>query len=266
MKEIIWTWMCVCLYRMVVWCAYMYPVQVLPACVQWPLQGSAAPSAQGFVCIREKSISPAHPSLHPLTPAPHAPVWSVWQFLLNCNKSSDIVTYPTLNDLIVWLIPPLFLFSPPSHFTSDQNEVVNCQKRPCPVQCSHPVPSDTCCPVCDSCLYEGIVRSHSHTFTASTNPCQRCTCVRGTVTCVPLVCPPTPCVRPVTKPGQCCPECTGTSWISFMNDKSRWSVSANLYYIFTWKLANLCSQYLETSLFSPLLTLFLVFLWSQCVC
>ncbi|KAK5867486.1 hypothetical protein PBY51_011973 [Eleginops maclovinus] len=88
------------------------------------------------------------------------------------------------------------------------NEAVNCQKRPCPVRCSHPVPSDTCCPVCDSCLYEGVVHSHSHTFTASSNPCQRCTCVRGTVTCVPLGCPPTPCFRPVTKPGQCCPECT----------------------------------------------------------
>ncbi|XP_022610122.1 kielin/chordin-like protein [Seriola dumerili] len=98
--------------------------------------------------------------------------------------------------------------SDPCSSCSCLNEVVNCQKRPCPVQCSHPVPSGTCCPVCDSCLYEGVVHSHSHTFTPSSNPCQRCTCVRGTVTCVPLVCPPTPCAQPITKPGQCCPECT----------------------------------------------------------
>lgn len=98
-----------------------------------------------------------------------------------------------------------FLYPP-----SGQNEVVNCQRRPCPVQCSNPVPSGTCCPVCDSCLYEGIVRAHGHAFTPSSNPCERCTCARGTVTCVPLVCPQTPCLRPVTKPGQCCPECTGT--------------------------------------------------------
>lgn len=91
----------------------------------------------------------------------------------------------------------------------DQNEVVNCQRRPCPIQCSHPVPSDSCCPACDFCLYEGVVHSHSHTFTPFSSPCQRCTCVRGTVTCVPLVCPATPCIRPVTKPGYCCPECTG---------------------------------------------------------
>uniref|UniRef100_A0A667Z748 VWFD domain-containing protein n=1 Tax=Myripristis murdjan TaxID=586833 RepID=A0A667Z748_9TELE len=105
-------------------------------------------------------------------------------------------------------------FTPPSDSCSScscLNEVVTCQKRPCPVQCSHPVPSDTCCPLCDSCLYDGVVHAHRHTFTLSSNPCQRCTCVRGTVTCVPVLCPPTPCAQPVTKPGQCCPECTGTS-------------------------------------------------------
>uniref|UniRef100_A0A3Q3B481 VWFC domain-containing protein n=1 Tax=Kryptolebias marmoratus TaxID=37003 RepID=A0A3Q3B481_KRYMA len=101
--------------------------------------------------------------------------------------------------------------------SSDQNEVVNCQRRPCPVQCSHPVPSDNCCPVCDSCLYEGVVHSHAHIFTSLFSPCQRCTCVRGTVSCGPLVCPPTPCARPVTKPGQCCPECTGASQTVFSN-------------------------------------------------
>ncbi|XP_034389852.1 kielin/chordin-like protein [Cyclopterus lumpus] len=108
------------------------------------------------------------------------------------------------------------------------NEVVNCQKRPCPVRCSHPVPSDTCCPVCDSCLYESVIHSHSQTFKSSSNPCQRCTCVRGTVTCVPLVCPPTPCVRPVTKLGQCCPECTvcmldGQEF----SDGMTWTLSSN---------------------------------------
>uniref|UniRef100_A0A3B5AIQ7 VWFC domain-containing protein n=1 Tax=Stegastes partitus TaxID=144197 RepID=A0A3B5AIQ7_9TELE len=89
------------------------------------------------------------------------------------------------------------------------NEVVNCQRRPCPVQCSHPARSDTCCPVCDSCLYEGAVHSHGQTFASSSNPCQRCSCVRGTVTCVPQVCPQTSCNRPVVKSGQCCPECPG---------------------------------------------------------
>ncbi|XP_042352823.1 kielin/chordin-like protein [Plectropomus leopardus] len=108
------------------------------------------------------------------------------------------------------------------------NEVVNCHRRPCPVRCSHPVPSDTCCPVCDSCLYEGVVHPHSHTFTPSSTPCQRCTCVRGTVTCVPLVCPPTPCLRPVTKPGQCCPECTVCTLDGReFSDGQTWTLSSN---------------------------------------
>ncbi|XP_044050662.1 kielin/chordin-like protein isoform X3 [Siniperca chuatsi] len=118
--------------------------------------------------------------------------------------------------------------SDPCSSCSCLNEVVNCQKRPCPVQCSHPVPSVTCCPVCDSCLYEGVVHSHSHTFTPSSNPCQRCTCVRGTVTCMPLVCPPTPCVRPVTKPGQCCPECTVCTLDGQeFSDRQTWTLSSN---------------------------------------
>ncbi|KAM6960594.1 kielin/chordin-like protein [Aplochiton taeniatus] len=88
------------------------------------------------------------------------------------------------------------------------NEVVTCQRRPCPLQCSHPVPSEACCPACDACLYDGLVHTHRHAFAPPSNPCQRCTCVRGTVTCVPLVCPPTACARPVTQPGECCPQCS----------------------------------------------------------
>ncbi|CAK6951146.1 kielin/chordin-like protein [Scomber scombrus] len=118
--------------------------------------------------------------------------------------------------------------SDPCSSCSCLNEVVNCQRRPCPIQCSHPVPSDSCCPVCDSCLYEGVIHSHSHTFTRSSNPCQRCTCVRGTVTCVPLVCPPIPCARPVPKPGQCCPECkVCMSDGQEYNDGQTWTLRSN---------------------------------------
>ncbi|XP_075998591.1 kielin/chordin-like protein isoform X2 [Genypterus blacodes] len=118
--------------------------------------------------------------------------------------------------------------SDPCSSCSCLNEVVNCQKKPCPVQCSHPVPSGTCCPVCDSCQYEGVVHAHGRTFSPSFNLCQRCTCVRGTVTCVPLSCPPTPCARPITKPGQCCPQCTacmleGQEYA----DGQTWALSSN---------------------------------------
>uniref|UniRef100_A0A1A8B690 Kielin/chordin-like protein n=1 Tax=Nothobranchius furzeri TaxID=105023 RepID=A0A1A8B690_NOTFU len=120
------------------------------------------------------------------------------------------------------------LLSDPCSTCSCLNEVVTCQRRPCPAQCSHPAPSDSCCPACDSCLYEGVVRSQSRTFTSLHNPCQSCTCVRGSVSCVPLICPPAPCSRPVVKPGQCCPECKvclldGQEF----NDGQIWILSSN---------------------------------------
>ncbi|CAL8376149.1 unnamed protein product, partial [Arctogadus glacialis] len=89
------------------------------------------------------------------------------------------------------------------------NAAVSCQKRPCPLQCSHPVPSESCCPACDACLYQGGVHAHRRAFGSASDPCQRCTCLQGTVACVRALCPPAaPCPRrAVTPPGQCCPRC-----------------------------------------------------------
>ncbi|XP_072290734.1 kielin/chordin-like protein [Eucyclogobius newberryi] len=98
------------------------------------------------------------------------------------------------------------LSSDPCSTCSCLNEVVSCEKRPCPVQCSHPVPSDSCCLVCDSCLYKGAIHPQGVSFNSS-EPCQRCTCVRGSVTCSPVLCPKLACSKSVFKPGQCCPEC-----------------------------------------------------------
>ncbi|CAL8234781.1 unnamed protein product [Boreogadus saida] len=102
---------------------------------------------------------------------------------------------------------PLSPPPPPPVPSPPQNAAVSCQKRPCPLQCSHPVPSESCCPACDSCLYQGGVHAHGHAFGSASDPCQRCACVRGTVTCARTLCPPAPCPRPVTPPGQCCPRC-----------------------------------------------------------
>ncbi|XP_057692024.1 kielin/chordin-like protein isoform X2 [Corythoichthys intestinalis] len=107
-------------------------------------------------------------------------------------------------------------------------EVVSCKRRPCPVQCSHPVPADACCPVCDSCLYDGTIHAHGHDFTPSSEPCQHCTCVRGTVTCMPLVCPPAPCSQAIKKPGRCCPECTGCMLDGQeYSDGQTWTLTSN---------------------------------------
>lgn len=144
-------------------------------------------------------------------------LWSLLLVLLSGQSDTSYWMSYKPSDETRWFDSTILSFHLFPLSFSAQNEVVNCQRRPCPVQCSHPVPSETCCPVCDSCLYEGVVHPHGQTFTPASNLCQRCTCVRGTVTCVPITCPPTPCAQPVTKPGQCCPECTGTPWTVCVN-------------------------------------------------
>ncbi|KAK6488158.1 kielin/chordin-like protein isoform X1 [Huso huso] len=109
------------------------------------------------------------------------------------------------------------------------NEVVTCHKTSCPQQCSHPVPSPACCPSCDRCFYEGFEFSNRQTFHSPSDPCQRCSCLHGNVVCTTVVCPQTTCNNPLTKPGQCCPECpvcsyfgkeyaVGVHWPSSTND------------------------------------------------
>nr|XP_033814726.1 kielin/chordin-like protein isoform X1 [Geotrypetes seraphini] len=89
------------------------------------------------------------------------------------------------------------------------NEVVTCHPKPCPKQCSHPLPTSAsaCCPLCDHCWYEDQEYDNYQTFYPAFNPCQRCSCLHGNVLCTPVVCPQSTCANPVSKPGQCCPEC-----------------------------------------------------------
>ncbi|MCJ8733662.1 hypothetical protein PDJAM_G00226190 [Pangasius djambal] len=87
------------------------------------------------------------------------------------------------------------------------NGDVSCLRTPCPQQCTHPARSSGCCPVCDTCLYEDVQYTHAQVFTSPSNPCLRCTCVSGSVTCTQDTCPVIKCHNPVTPPGHCCPQC-----------------------------------------------------------
>uniref|UniRef100_A0A9J8B1X1 Kielin cysteine rich BMP regulator n=1 Tax=Cyprinus carpio carpio TaxID=630221 RepID=A0A9J8B1X1_CYPCA len=89
------------------------------------------------------------------------------------------------------------------------NGRVNCEMKWCPQQCAHPVSMRDCCPVCDGCLYEGQRYGNTQTFYAPSDPCNRCVCQSGSVTCSPVTCPPVSCSNPIIPPGQCCPQCRG---------------------------------------------------------
>ncbi|KAK7160533.1 hypothetical protein R3I93_008242 [Phoxinus phoxinus] len=101
-------------------------------------------------------------------------------------------------------------FTPPNDHCSTctcLSGVVLCEKKPCSQQCTHPVRSRHCCPVCDDCLFEGRKYANTQTFDTPSDPCRRCVCQSGSVTCTVLACPVVSCRDPVTPPGQCCSQC-----------------------------------------------------------
>ncbi|XP_061493988.1 kielin/chordin-like protein isoform X3 [Rhineura floridana] len=83
-----------------------------------------------------------------------------------------------------------------------------CKRRQCASLCRHPARPrpGTCCPVCDGCLSEGR-EYHSGDTVPSGDPCKRCTCTAGEVTCERAKCPAAPCSHPGKLLGQCCPSC-----------------------------------------------------------
>ncbi|XP_070473753.1 kielin/chordin-like protein isoform X1 [Equus przewalskii] len=71
-------------------------------------------------------------------------------------------------------------------------------------------PPGECCPICrPGCEYEGQLYEEGANFLSSSNPCLQCSCLRSLVRCVPMKCPPSPCLEPVLRPGHCCPTCQG---------------------------------------------------------
>uniref|UniRef100_A0A4W5K2T8 Kielin cysteine rich BMP regulator n=1 Tax=Hucho hucho TaxID=62062 RepID=A0A4W5K2T8_9TELE len=111
---------------------------------------------------------------------------------------------------------------------------VHCERKRCPADCTHPYkPPGQCCGECNRmCLYQGEEFQSGASFTPPidpSNPCQRCTCVRGSVTCMPLFCPPTSCPQPITLPGDCCPQCAVCVYQGEeYSDLQQWNPSSNL--------------------------------------
>ncbi|XP_039716699.1 kielin/chordin-like protein isoform X8 [Pteropus medius] len=92
---------------------------------------------------------------------------------------------------------------------------VQCLARRCPpLPCAEPVslPGE-CCPQCPASLSGcplpgGLVPArHQEHFSPPGDPCRRCLCLDGSVSCQRLPCPPAPCAHP--RRGPCCPSCDG---------------------------------------------------------
>ncbi|XP_074854088.1 von Willebrand factor C and EGF domain-containing protein [Carettochelys insculpta] len=83
---------------------------------------------------------------------------------------------------------------------------VACSPVDCIIFCMYPFhPEGECCPVCYDCNYEGRKVVNGQTFVPEGNPCIRCTCQLGEVSCEKR-----PCAHSCTEPAACCPACQDT--------------------------------------------------------
>ncbi|XP_060698749.1 kielin/chordin-like protein isoform X2 [Hemiscyllium ocellatum] len=86
---------------------------------------------------------------------------------------------------------------------------VSCERTPCPVlECPFPT-QGPCCRVCDGCNYMGEEYLNGQEFPGPLDPCSRCECISGFVSCSRRPCYSPGCSHPINLPGQCCPVCEG---------------------------------------------------------
>uniref|UniRef100_K7G1P5 von Willebrand factor C and EGF domains n=1 Tax=Pelodiscus sinensis TaxID=13735 RepID=K7G1P5_PELSI len=84
---------------------------------------------------------------------------------------------------------------------------VACSPVDCIVFCVYPFhPEGECCPVCYDCNYEGRKVVNGQTFVPEGEPCIRCTCQLGEVSCEKRPCTRS-CTEPSAPPAACCPAC-----------------------------------------------------------
>ncbi|XP_014734199.1 PREDICTED: von Willebrand factor C and EGF domain-containing protein [Sturnus vulgaris] len=87
---------------------------------------------------------------------------------------------------------------------------VACSPLECAIVCSYPFhPEGRCCPVCEDCNYQGRKVENGQSFIPEGQPCTRCTCQLGEVSCEERPCPHS-CSEPLTLPVGCCPSCPAT--------------------------------------------------------
>ncbi|KFM81702.1 Kielin/chordin-like protein, partial [Stegodyphus mimosarum] len=77
-------------------------------------------------------------------------------------------------------------------------------------KCSHGViPAGACCSPCIDCQYNSHVVLDKMQFSPPGDPCSRCICRKGNITCVRETCPKLLCVATELPHGSCCPVCKG---------------------------------------------------------
>ncbi|XP_045227887.2 von Willebrand factor C and EGF domain-containing protein isoform X17 [Macaca fascicularis] len=103
---------------------------------------------------------------------------------------------------------------------------VACSPVDCPITCTYPFhPDGECCPVCRDCNYEGRKVANGQVFTLDDEPCTRCTCQLGEVSCEKVSCQRA-CADPALLPGDCCSSCPDS--LSPLEEKQGLSAHGNV--------------------------------------
>lgn len=83
----------------------------------------------------------------------------------------------------------------------------------CYTPCSNPLPPEPgkCCPTCRECKINGQKTTDDQDV-ISDDPCLKCRCSNGKMTCSKKACPVLQCTpkQQLYSPGECCPRCNGT--------------------------------------------------------
>ncbi|XP_017774724.1 PREDICTED: BMP-binding endothelial regulator protein-like [Nicrophorus vespilloides] len=88
--------------------------------------------------------------------------------------------------------------------------VVTQSNLQCYVPCDNPLPpaKGKCCSTCPDCRINGQIATDDRDVT-SDDPCVKCRCSGGKMTCSKKACPVLQCVKDEQEPGECCPRCRG---------------------------------------------------------
>ncbi|KAL1490741.1 hypothetical protein ABEB36_013389 [Hypothenemus hampei] len=92
--------------------------------------------------------------------------------------------------------------------------VVTVSDLQCYTPCGNPLPPEPgkCCSTCPVCKINGQIVAEGRDVISEDDPCLKCRCTKGKLTCTKRACPVLPCDRNIQyRPtGECCPKCNGT--------------------------------------------------------